>query len=262
MFNSQKKYIGIDSNSQEFELYIFNTKPKKKEITVSRDNSAIKELVEIVSSFQPQIAALMSTTTEIELLVNLILDDIRVILISPEKLQEQFNHLEIELSHINAEKLAEFAAIVKPETFKVKEIDKIKIQDLLEIHKELEETLFFEKNRLSNVEDSIKSSLDKHISWLEQREKEQSKQILNILEKYTRWEITSDRLMSDNPKKQASEQNNQTTSVNKLPTKKVIRRYRGQVYEEEVIDYAKVKQLGLNLNKQKTRKKYRGQYID
>ena len=44
-----------------------------------------------------------------------------------------------------------------------------------------------------------------------------------------------------------------------LPTKKITKRYRGQVYEEEVVDWAAVKQINLH---NKPRRKYRGQYID
>ena len=44
-----------------------------------------------------------------------------------------------------------------------------------------------------------------------------------------------------------------------IPTKTVTRRYRGQVYEETVIDWAAIQQM----NQQgKPRRKYRGQYID
>ena len=43
-----------------------------------------------------------------------------------------------------------------------------------------------------------------------------------------------------------------------LPTKTITKRYRGQEYEEVVIDWAAVQQNQQN----KPRRKYRGQYID
>lgn len=43
-----------------------------------------------------------------------------------------------------------------------------------------------------------------------------------------------------------------------LPTKKVTKKYRGQEYLEEVIDWSAVQQIQQN----KPRRKYRGQYID
>ena len=49
-----------------------------------------------------------------------------------------------------------------------------------------------------------------------------------------------------------------TTTQQSLPTKTVARRYRGQVYEETVVDWEAVQQL----DQQKPRRKYRGQYID
>lgn len=59
---------------------------------------------------------------------------------------------------------------------------------------------------------------------------------------------------------QQSNSNQAQQSTQKIPTKKVIRRYRGQTYEVEVPDYAALKN---NQNQQPTqRKKYRGQYIN
>ena len=43
-----------------------------------------------------------------------------------------------------------------------------------------------------------------------------------------------------------------------LPTKVVTKKYRGQVYEETVVDWAAVQQM----NKDTVRRKYRGNYID
>ena len=56
------------------------------------------------------------------------------------------------------------------------------------------------------------------------------------------------------------EANRQTQFVNQpLPTKKVTKKYRGQVYEEEVVDWAAVQQMS---QQNKPTRKYRGQYID
>ena len=44
-----------------------------------------------------------------------------------------------------------------------------------------------------------------------------------------------------------------------LPTKVVTKRYRGQVYEETVVDWAAVQQMK---HKDTARRKYRGNYID
>lgn len=43
-----------------------------------------------------------------------------------------------------------------------------------------------------------------------------------------------------------------------LPTKTVTKKYRGQVYEEVVVDWAAVQQT----NQPKPRRKYRGRYVD
>ena len=43
-----------------------------------------------------------------------------------------------------------------------------------------------------------------------------------------------------------------------VPTKTVVKRYRGREYEETVVDGAALQQM----NQQKPRRKYRGQYVD
>jgi len=56
----------------------------------------------------------------------------------------------------------------------------------------------------------------------------------------------------------------ETPANNQLPTKTVTKRYRGQVYEETVVDWAAVQQLNQQEKprQEKSRRKYRGRYID
>ena len=59
--------------------------------------------------------------------------------------------------------------------------------------------------------------------------------------------------------------NSSTASVSvetapKVPTKKITKTYRGQTYEVEIPDYSGIKNIAEN--NQKSRRKYRGQYID
>ncbi len=65
---------------------------------------------------------------------------------------------------------------------------------------------------------------------------------------------------SQSPENKHPEANRQTQPVNQsLPTRKVTKKYRGQEYEEEVIDWAAVQQMS---QQNKPPQKYRGQYID
>ena len=50
----------------------------------------------------------------------------------------------------------------------------------------------------------------------------------------------------------------QSQTNQSLPTKTVVKRYRGREYEETVVDWAAIQQI----NQPKARRKYRGQYID
>ncbi len=64
----------------------------------------------------------------------------------------------------------------------------------------------------------------------------------------------------ESPENKHQEANRQIQSVNQpLPTKKVTKKYRGQEYEEEVVDWAAVQEMS---QQNKPPQKYRGQYID
>lgn len=98
-------------------------------------------------------------------------------------------------------------------------------------------------------------------------------QVLDICNKYNKFDINTliiksgDNLtiwIEEKSQRSICDQNNtqsSTTQVSQpsLPTKTVTKRYRGQVYEETVVDWAAIQQVG---NQNKPRRKYRGQYVD
>ena len=101
------------------------------------------------------------------------------------------------------------------------------------------------------------------------------KQVLDICNKYNGFDINTlivkgeDDLtiwIEEKSQRTASQDSDNSSEIaappsaaqQPLPTKTVTKRYRGQVYEETVVDWAAVQQL----NQQKPRRKYRGQYID
>lgn len=70
-----------------------------------------------------------------------------------------------------------------------------------------------------------------------------------------------------NPIPSPAASNSDSSPQPSLPTKTVTKRYRGQVYEETVVDWAAVamQKQGINtgkINTGKQRRKYRGNYID
>ena len=102
------------------------------------------------------------------------------------------------------------------------------------------------------------------------------KEILAICQKYHSFNINTLIVKSQNDLTIWIEEknlNNQVGSLNsesknpqnsqedrqKLPTKTVTKKYRGQVYEETVIDWSAVKNINSG---ERPRRKYRGQYID
>ena len=108
----------------------------------------------------------------------------------------------------------------------------------------------------------------------------QIKDVLNICKKYHRLNVNTliikdaeiltiwieKKFEGDNSKmkkhpENQSEQSQIETPANNipLPTKTVTKRYRGQVYEETVIDWSAVQQSS---QQNKPARKYRGQYID
>lgn len=101
------------------------------------------------------------------------------------------------------------------------------------------------------------------------------KQVLDTCNKYNSFDINTLIIKGEDDltvwieekSKRSTSQNNQNSQVvsqpveNKqsIPTKTVTKRYRGQVYQEEVVDWEAMQQMD---QQEKPRRKYRGQYID
>ena len=98
------------------------------------------------------------------------------------------------------------------------------------------------KYKESNLKTLIVRSQDIYTIWIEEKSKTASSQTMEA------------------PENRKQKANIQTQPNNQpIPTKKEIKKYRGQVYEEEVVDWAVVQQMNQQNN---PRCKYRGQYID
>ena len=98
-----------------------------------------------------------------------------------------------------------------------------------------------------------------------QTTKSDSKDAISLDELVKNFSDPTKEVKSSNPEQisgqQQSTSKEQIDPPNSIPTKKVVRRYRGQTYEVEVPDYTTLMQLAQH-NQNKPRRKYRGQYVD
>lgn len=85
--------------------------------------------------------------------------------------------------------------------------------------------------------------------------KEEETLTIWIEERFQTMAGETDDIFQDRPQQSQTE----TIANNSLPTKTVTKRYRGQVYEETVIDWSAVQQLD---RQNKPARKYRGRYVD
>ena len=88
--------------------------------------------------------------------------------------------------------------------------------------------------------------------------------IVKDKETLTIWIEESKKTINDTAQKLSQNESEQSqvensTDRSSLPTKTVTRRYRGQVYEETVVDWSAVQQ---SKQQKKSPRKYRGQYVD
>ncbi len=110
-------------------------------------------------------------------------------------------------------------------------------------HQEIKEVLDICNNYNDfNINTLIVNSQETLTIWIEEKSQVSPVQAIEIQKN------------KDNQEKIESWPTNQS-----VPTKKVIKRYRGQVYEEEVADWSAMQQMN---QQNKPRRKYRGHYID
>lgn len=117
-----------------------------------------------------------------------------------------------------------------------------KKEETLEHHRIKEVLDICNKYNNFNINTLIVNSQETLTIWIEEKSQASSAQDIEIQED------------KGNQDKIESRQTNQS-----IPTKKVIKRYRGQVYEEVVVDWGAMQQLN---QQNKSPRKYRGQYID
>lgn len=114
--------------------------------------------------------------------------------------------------------------------------------DILEHHRIKEVLDICNKYNNFNINTLIVNSQEILTIWIEEKSQASPDQAIKT------------QVDQDSQEKIASLPTNQS-----IPTKKVTKRYRGQVYEEEVVDWGAMQQMN---QQNKSRRKYRGQYID
>ena len=86
-----------------------------------------------------------------------------------------------------------------------------------------------------------------------------------IVKKENKLTIWIEELSASNKPSNSQENLNHPASTqpqtDRFPTKTVVKRYRGRIYQETVVDWAAIQRTN-QTDPQKPRRKYRGQYID
>ena len=98
---------------------------------------------------------------------------------------------------IDAEVIAHFAEVIKPEARPLKDEDEQELSELIVRRTQVIQMLVAEKNRLSRTSRKrIRNELKEHIAWLERRLKKTNKDIETAIKESSAWRAKDDLLRS------------------------------------------------------------------
>jgi transposase len=183
---SSLTFIGIDVSQARLDLAVHpgNT------WSVPHDESAIAILVEQLTALRPTLIVLEATGgLEIPLTSALATAGLPVVVVNPRQVRDfaRASGLLAKTDALDAQVLAQFAAVMRPQPRPLPDADARALAALLTRRRQLVEMLTAEKNRLASASSSIRKSLRAHITWLEHELERTDTELTNAIQQSPVW---------------------------------------------------------------------------
>lgn len=187
-------YIGIDIAKDKFDVAVYGN---SKVYTFANTENGRRDFIE---RFNPNERTLLvveaSGGFEQALIADLLLVQAAVAKVNPKRVRDFAKAIGqlAKTDAIDARLIAQFAATLQPDVQPLKNADQLHLSALLTRRRQLVGMLAAEKNRLTTVVKSMRSDLEEHIAWLEQRIKSNDDETDTFIETNTDWKEKRRRL--------------------------------------------------------------------
>ncbi len=196
MSESEKQWVGIDVCQKYLDVYI---RLSGKLFQVTNNKVGISKLVQTLKKIQPELIVIEATGgMEIDVTVELTTAELAVAVINPRQARD-FAKATGQLAKtdaIDAKVLAHFADAIRPEVRAISDESSRQLEDLVARRRQISDMITAEKNRRRGKTNSVKTSIDEHVEWLEEQLKEIESKIKSAIAVNPDWQQKMDLLTS------------------------------------------------------------------
>jgi transposase len=180
-------FVGIDVAKDSLEVC---ARPDSTRRNFPNDNDGRIELARLLSGMKPRLVVMeASGGYEIPLVEALVLRHVNVVVINPRQVRD-FAKATGKLAKtdiIDAEMIARFGEVIRPEVRPLKDTDAQRLQALVARRRQLVEMLTMEKNRLGTAAEWTRPDIEAHIEWLTECINKAGKDIASFIKKTPLW---------------------------------------------------------------------------
>jgi len=167
MTNLSDFFIGIDVSKDVLEVAVA---PTRERMSFANEEDGIFLLTEFIKPFCPRLIVLEATGgLEKAAVCGLAAQGLPVVVVNPRQVRDfaKSKGILAKTDKIDAEVIAQFAELIRPEVRPLKTEEAQRLEALLSRRRQILQMLTAEKNRLQSAPVWTRKDIQKHIQWLE-----------------------------------------------------------------------------------------------
>ena len=162
-----EKFAGIDVAKETLEIFV--TPDIKK--SFPNNDEGRKDLARFLSDVRPKLIVLEATGGyQVPVVETLALRNLPIVVINPRQVRDfaKATGRLAKTDSIDAEMIARFGEVIRPEARALKDKDANRLQTLVARRRQLVEMVAMERNRLETTPDWMRPDIEAHIEWLKE----------------------------------------------------------------------------------------------
>jgi transposase len=187
-------FVGIDVSKESLDVCV---RPDNIRKSFANNDEGRIELARLLAEMQPSLVILeASGGYEIPVVEVLILRNLKVVVINPRQVRDFAKAVGklAKTDTIDAEVIARFAEVIRPEVRPLKDMDAQRLQAFIARRRQLVQMLVEEKNRLQIAPSWTRPDIEAHIAWLTECIEKAGKDINALIKKAPLWREKEDLL--------------------------------------------------------------------
>ena len=193
---NNKVFVGIDVSKKRLDVALW---PSRKHFYEPNTQAGIQALVERLQDLQPQMIVMESTGGyEIPVALALVQAQLPAVIMNPRLIRDfaRSTGKLAKTDKIDAQVLAQYAAVVQPELRAWKEVELLELQSLLGRRRQLQEMAMMEENRLHMATSRVRPSVESALHHLKKLLADLDREIDDFIRRTPLWQEKAEILQS------------------------------------------------------------------